>query len=106
MRRLIERCAGLDVHRDTVAACVRVPGEGGERRQEVRTFGTTTAQLALLREWLVGLEITLVGMESTGIYWRPVFAQIYMVTSYIVSSLRLDDLRTQGAMLAIARGAR
>lgn len=76
MRRLIERCAGLDVHRDTVAACVRVPGDGGERFQEVRTFGTTTTQLEALREWLVGLGITLVGMESTGIYWRPVFAQL------------------------------
>jgi len=76
MRRLIERCAGLDVHRDTVAACVRVPGEGGERQQEVRTFGTMTSQLVALREWLVGLGITLVGMESTGIYWRPVFAQL------------------------------
>jgi transposase len=76
MRRLIERCAGLDVHRDTVAACVRVPGEGGERHQEVRTFGTTTAQLVALREWLVGLGVSLVGMESTGIYWRPVMAQL------------------------------
>jgi len=66
----------LDVHRDTVAACVRVPGEGGERQQEVRTFGTMTSQLVALREWLVGLGITLVGMESTGIYWRPVFAQL------------------------------
>lgn len=76
MRRLIERCAGLDVHRDTVAACVRVPGDGGERHQEVRTYGTTTQQLVALREWLVDLGITLVGMESTGIYWRPVFAQL------------------------------
>jgi transposase len=76
MRRLIERCAGLDVHRDTVAACVRVPGGDGERCQEVQTFGTTTHQLEALREWLVGLGITLVGMESTGIYWRPVFAQL------------------------------
>jgi len=66
----------LDVHRDTVAACVRVPGDGGERCQEVRTFGTTTTQLEALREWLVGLGVTLVGMESTGIYWRPVFAQL------------------------------
>ncbi|MGH9226582.1 MAG: hypothetical protein ACRD2W_22990, partial [Acidimicrobiales bacterium] len=40
-----ERCCGLDVHKDTVVACVRTPGEGGRRHQEVRTFGTTTAQL-------------------------------------------------------------
>jgi transposase len=43
MDRLIERCAGLDVHKDTVAACVRVPGEGGARHREVETFATTTA---------------------------------------------------------------
>src|SRR6266496_1644063 len=57
MRRLIERCAGLDVHRDTVAACVRVPGDGGERYQEVRTFRTTTVQLEDHVEcWLLNAE--------------------------------------------------
>ena len=42
MQRLVERCAGLDVHKDSVVACVRVPGEDGERRQETRSFRTTT----------------------------------------------------------------
>jgi transposase len=55
MERIIERCAGLDVHRDTVVATVRVPAEDGGRRQETRTFGTTTAQLLELSEWLTGL---------------------------------------------------
>ena len=45
MDQLIERCCGLDVHRDTVAACVRVPGPNGKRQQEVRTFGTTAVEL-------------------------------------------------------------
>jgi transposase len=71
---IVERCAGLDVHRDTVVATVRVPGTGRRRRQqETRTFGTTTLQLERLADWLAGHAVTLVGMESTGVYWRPVF---------------------------------
>ncbi len=73
MDRLIERCAGLDVHKDTVAACVRVPGPSGERLQEVHTFGTTTDDLLALSDWLAAHGVTVVGMESTGIYWRPVY---------------------------------
>jgi transposase len=73
MERLIERCCGLDVHRDTVVACVRVPGPNGQRQQEVRTFGTTAAELLALRDWLEAHGVTDVAMESTGIYWRPVF---------------------------------
>jgi len=70
---VVERCCGLDVHKDTVVACVRTPGRGGRRHQEVRTFGTMTADLLALRDWLVALGVTLVGMESTGVYWKPVF---------------------------------
>jgi transposase len=70
---LIERCAGLDVHRDTVVATVRRPGPGGARRSETRTFTTMTGQLEALAEWLTAHEVTLVGMESTGIYWKPVY---------------------------------
>src|SRR6266542_3415268 len=50
----MERCAGLDVHQDTVAACVRFPGPSGERVQEVHTFGTTTIELLAFRDWLGG----------------------------------------------------
>lgn len=73
MERQIERCCGLDVHRDTVAACVRVPGANGQRQQEVRTFGTTAAELLALRDWLEAHGVTHVAMESTGVYWKPVF---------------------------------
>jgi transposase len=73
MERVIERGAGLDVHKETVAACVRVPGPGGQRRQEVRTFGTTTAQLLALRDWLLAQGVTHVAMESTGVYWKPIY---------------------------------
>src|SRR6266511_3488794 len=71
MDRFVERCAGLDVHKDSVAATVRVPGGGGERVQETRTF--QTRGLLALADWLASYRVTLVGMESTGCYWKPVF---------------------------------
>jgi transposase len=72
METLVERCAGLDVHKDTVVACVRVPGSGG-REQHSHEFGTTTPELFAMRDWLGGYGVTLVGMEATGVYWKPVF---------------------------------
>ncbi len=56
-------------------ACVRIPGPEGGRSQEVREFGTTTAELLGLRDWLAANGVTLVGMESTGVYWRPIFSR-------------------------------
>jgi transposase len=73
MERLIERVCGLDVHKETVAACVRVPGSKGTREQHVRTFGTTAAELLVLRDWLEAHEVTHVAMESTGVYWKPIY---------------------------------
>jgi transposase len=72
MERQIERCCGLDVHKATVVACVRVPGPRG-RGQHIRTFGTTTAELLALRDWLEAHGVTDVAMESTGVYWKPVY---------------------------------
>jgi transposase len=72
MDQLIERCAGLDVHKKTVAACVRTPGQDGQRQQHTRTFATTTKGLTALREWLASQQVTVVGMESTGAYWKAV----------------------------------
>ena len=69
----MERCCGLDVHKKTVAACVRVPGQAGARVQHVRTFGTTAAELLTLRDWLEAHGVTHVAMESTGVYWKPIF---------------------------------
>jgi len=73
MDRWIERCCGLDVHKETVAACVRVPGAKGRRTQEVRTFGTTTPDLLALQDWLAAHQVTHVAMESTGVFWKPVY---------------------------------
>ena len=73
MERIVERCAGLDVHKASVTACVRVVTSGGELRQEIGQFATTTRGLLQLRDWLASLEVTLVGMEATGVYWKPVY---------------------------------
>jgi transposase len=69
---VMERCAGIDVHKDTVVTCVRTPGADGQREVVIKIFGTVTTELLGLRDWLVALGVTLVGMESTGVYWRPV----------------------------------
>lgn len=73
MKRLIDRCAGLDVHKDSVTACVRTPGEDGDRHEEIRTFRATTQGLLTLRDWLASNQVSLVAMESTGVYWKPVW---------------------------------
>lgn len=67
-----ERCAGLDVHQATVVATVRVPGPDG-RRSVTETFGTMTPDLLGLREWLQAYGVTHVALESTGVYWKPVY---------------------------------
>jgi transposase len=67
-----ERAAGLDVHKDSVVACVRVIC-GGKVNRECRTFDTTTAGLEALREWLIACQCTVVAMEATGVYWMPIF---------------------------------
>ena len=73
MEQMLERIAGLDVHKKTVAVCVRVPDARGERVQQVHTFGTTAAELLALRDWLEAHHVTHVALESTGVYWKPVF---------------------------------
>src|SRR6266849_9962598 len=68
---LYERCCGLDVHKKTVVACVLVPGSGRQPTKEIRTFGTMTADLLELGDWLAAHGVTHVAMESTGVYWKP-----------------------------------
>lgn len=68
----VERVCGLDVHRDPVSACIRMP-EGRRRRDVQQKFGTTTADLLALRDWLKSHNVTHVAMEATGVLWRPVY---------------------------------
>jgi len=73
MNAMVERCAGLDVHKRNVMVTARVPDGAGGRQVITHTFGTTTADLLALRDWLLSLSVTHVAMESTGVYWKPVF---------------------------------
>jgi transposase len=73
MEILTSCCCGLDVHKKTVVACLRQVDAAGRVHKEVRTFGTMTADLLALAEWLSAEECSQVAMESTGVYWRPVF---------------------------------
>jgi transposase len=71
---IVERPAALDVHKAQVTACVRVPGPGRERVQEVVQFQTTVRGLLTLRDWLQAQRVTQVAMEATGVFWKPVWA--------------------------------
>lgn len=70
---IVDRCAGLDVHKKSVTACVRTPGRGSRRRKELRTFATFSDSLRELAAWLTEDGVTVVAMEATGVFWKPIF---------------------------------
>jgi transposase len=74
MQALVERGCGLDVHQATVVACLLIVLKNGKVQKQLRTFGTTTRELLGLREWLLAEGCTHVAMESTGVYWKPIYA--------------------------------
>ena len=74
METVVERPAALDVHKERVTACVRVPGDGRSREQHVAEFQTTVAGLLTLRDWLAAFGVQQVTMEATGVFWKPVWA--------------------------------
>lgn len=88
MQVMIERAAGLDVHQETVVACVLIGKPGQRPTKEVRTFRTMTRDLESLRGWLLSLGVTHVGMESTGVYWKPVYAVLEGSFELIVGNAR------------------
>jgi transposase len=73
MQVLYPHCAGVDVHKDSVVVCVRHVDDRGRVSEPVRSFGTTTRQLLELGDWLAAEGVTRVAMESTGVYWKPVW---------------------------------
>jgi transposase len=73
MEILYDRCAGLDVHKKTVVACLLSPGPDGRPLRRLRTFGTTTAELLALADWLAEHDVRHVALEATGVYWQPVW---------------------------------
>jgi len=73
MQRVHSHCAGLDVHKKTVVACRLSVGRAGQRQADIQTFGTTTAELLQLADWLTAGDCTHVALESTGEFWKPVW---------------------------------
>lgn len=110
MQVTYERCTGLDVHRDTAVATVCAPGRRrGSRSAETRTFKTTVWALAELGDWLACEQVELVGMEATGVYWKPVFAALEdRFTCWLVNAAHLRNIpgrKTDVGRAAAARPA-
>jgi hypothetical protein len=73
METLYQRCCGRDIHKRTVVACLITPGPDGQPQKAVRTFGTMSDDLLQLGDWLAAAGCTHVAMESTGVYWQPIY---------------------------------
>jgi transposase len=86
MQTLIERGCGLDVHQATVVACLLIVRKDGKVQKQMRTFGTTTRELVGLREWLLSEGCTHVAMESTGVYWKPIYAILEGALEIVVAN--------------------
>jgi transposase len=81
---IYSRCCGLDIHKKTVVACLISRAQGQQPQKEVRTFRTMTTELLALADWLHAAECTHVAMESTGVYWRPVYNRLEGVFTLLV----------------------
>ena len=86
MQTLVERGCGLDVHQATVVACLLILGKDGKVHKQVRTFATTTHALVSLRTWLLAEGCTHVAMESTGVYWKPIYAILEGALEIVVAN--------------------
>lgn len=73
MQVVHQRCAGLDVHKKSITVCRLTPAGQGGWQKDIRKFGTMTDELLALADWLSAGGVTHVAMESTGVYWKPVF---------------------------------
>lgn len=93
---VVQRCAGLDIGKSEVVACVRTPGEGARRRQETRTFLTFTSRLEALADWLAEERVGQVVMEATGQYWKPVW--------YVLSERGFELMLVNAAHVKIVPG--
>src|SRR5215470_6545648 len=100
MELMHRRCCGLDVHKETVVACLRLVSDG-QATTEVRTFQTTTADLLRLSKWLAENECTHVAMEATGVYWKRVWHILEEVLVHTGVAPLLADGRPRGWMLPL-----
>jgi transposase len=88
MEQLVSRCAGLDVHKRTVVATVRIPDQSGGRRALTQTFGTMAEDLLALRDWLQAHGVTQVAMESTGVYWKPIYYVLEDAFTVVLANMK------------------
>jgi transposase len=86
MQTLVERGCGLDVHQATVVACLLIVRKDGRVQKQMRTFGTTTRELVSLRQWLLAEGCTHLALESTGVYWKPVYAILEGALEIVVAN--------------------
>ena len=111
MEVIYERCAGLDVHKRTITACRVHTRPNGRKEEETATFGATTAELLRLGEWLLAWGCTHVAMESTGVYWKPVYnilegqMEILLVNAHHVKQVpgRKTDVSDAGWLADLLR---
>ena len=73
MELVYERCSGLDVHKKSVVACLSTPDAKGQRHKETRPFSTMTQDVLAMLDWLKAARCTHVAMESTGVFWKPIY---------------------------------
>ncbi len=73
MEPIIERCCGIDVHKKTIVACLMVGKPDGKPQKTIKTFSTMARDLLACKDWLESEGCTYVAMESSGVYWNPVF---------------------------------
>src|SRR5207302_796319 len=114
MRRVLEHCAALDVHKKQLTACARVLGPGGELEELTVEFSTMAGDLLGLRDWLKQLGVTHVAMEPTGVYWKPledagiklssVASDVLGVSGRLMLEALVSGTRDPEALAELARG--
>lgn len=94
---IVERSVALDVHKEQMTACVRLPGADGAREEEVAQFRTTVRGLLTLHDWLEAHRVSQVAMEATGVFWKPVWAVLEDDFELLLVNARHTSSRCRGA---------
>lgn len=119
MQVVHQRCCGLDVHKKTVVACIMITLLDGTVKKHTRSFSTMTADLLAMGDWLKAYQVTHVAMESTGVFWKPVFnlleadVEVILINAQHMKAVpgRKTDISLHqppehGSILAAAKGGR
>src|SRR5438876_6429972 len=107
MESVIRACAGMDVHKKSVEVCARRMEPDGRLHLQTRSWGTTTAQLQQMAEWLTAQQVTHVAMESTGVFWKPIYNILEgRFEVLLVNAQHLKQVPGRKRIGAIASGSR